>query len=330
MKVLVTGGGGFLGQAVVKELLARGHAVTSASRSSYLNLGKLGSAQITLDLTDSRAVFDALEGFDAVVHCAAKTGIWGDPQAYKRVNVDGTHHIIEACLRHGIGRLVHTSSPSVCFDGKDHIDAGNELPYPKRFLCAYAETKAKAEVLALGANRHQSLSTCALRPHLIFGPGDPHLVPRLLERGRARKLLVVGPGTNVVSMTYVENAAVAHADALERLGPEATHAGRAYFLGQRDSVVLWDWVAELFRELDVPPIKRRVPMRVAKGLGAACELLWNALGRENDPPMTRFVALQLATSHSYDLGPAERDFGYRERVSMHEAMQRTLAALRED
>lgn len=325
MRVLVTGGGGFLGRAIVRELIARGHHATSASRSTYLELGKLGAEQISLDLGDAPAVHEALDGFDAVIHSAAKTGIWGPFEDYQRINVDGTRNVIEACLRNGIERLVHTSSPSVCFDGKDHVDAKNDLPYPTRFLCAYAETKAEAERLALHANRHEHLSTCALRPHLIFGPGDPHLVPRLIERGRARKLAIVGDGTNVVSMTFVENAAVAHVDALETLGPDAAHAGRAYFLGQKKSVNLWDWVSELFQALDVPPIKRRVPLRVARILGGLCELTWNLLRRQDDPPMTRFVALQLATSHSYDLGPAERDFGYRERVGMPEAMALTLA-----
>jgi len=330
MRVLVTGGGGFLGQAIVRDLLARGHRVTSASRSSYLELNKMGAQQVPLDLGDAEAVFDALEGFEAVVHCAAKTGIWGPQADYQRVNVDGTHHVVEACLRHGIERLVYTSSPSVCFDGKDHLDAKNDLPYPKRHLCAYAETKAAAERLALGANKHAGLSTCALRPHLIFGPGDPHLIPRLLERGRARKLAKVGSGKNRVSMTFVENAAAAHGDALEALGPDADHAGRAYFIAQKDSVNLWDWVDELFAALGLPPIKRRIPLFAARGLGALCELFWNLTKRQGEPPMTRFVALQLATSHSYDLTPAERDFGYTERVSMQAAMQRTLADLDRD
>ena len=167
--------------------------------------------------------------------------------------------MLEACLKHRVKRLVYTSSPSVCFDGKDHRNAANTLPYPKRYLSAYPETKAIAERLVLRASGKGRLTTCVLRPHLIFGPRDPHLIPRLLERGRRKKLAIVGSGDNEVSLTFVENAAAAHVDALEALEPDANHAGRAYFLGQKQPVRLWDWIGELFRRMDVPPLTRRVP-----------------------------------------------------------------------
>lgn len=330
MRVLVTGGGGFLGLAVVKELLARGHAVTSISRGTYAAHDELDIETAQVDLADTEAVAAACADHDAVVHCAAKTGIWGPRADYVSANVVGTRNVIEACLRHGIERLVHTSSPSVCFDGKGHRNAKNDLPYPERHLCHYPDTKAVAERFVLASNGkgpNRALATCAIRPHLVFGPGDPHLVPRLIERARAGKLRLVGDGQNEVSLTYVDNAAAAHVDALERLEPEAPHAGRAYFLGQSESVQLWTWIRDLLTALGEPAPRARVPLKVAYAAGGLCELIWNALGKESDPPMTRFVAAQLATDHSYDLEPAQRDFGYEERVSLSEGTRRVIEAL---
>ncbi len=329
MKVLVTGGGGFLGFEIVNELLSRGHTPTSFSRGTYAKLDALGVRSIQGDLDDADAVAAAVAGHDAVIHTAAKAGVWGKRDDYLRANVNGTHHVVEACFRHGISRLVYTSSPSVCFDGTDHVRAKNDLPYAARYLCHYPETKATGERYVLRSNGKSGLATCALRPHLIFGPGDPHLVPRLVERGRRRRIRIVGAGTNEVSLTFVTNAAAAHVDALEAFeadGHASDHAGRAYFLGQTEPVQLWDWIAELFERLGVPPVTRRVPRRVAYGGGAMCELIWNAFALSGEPPMTRFVASQLAASHSYDPEPPRRDFGYRERVGLREATDRTIAA----
>jgi nucleoside-diphosphate-sugar epimerase len=328
MRVLVTGGGGFLGHAIVVALQARGHEVTSGSRGTYPELADMGVASVQLDLADEVATAAAVAGHDAVVHTAALTGVWGPREAYFKTNVDGTRNVIAACLKHGVTRLVYTSSPSVCFDGRGHRAAKNDLPYARRFLCAYPETKAIAERLVLKANGH-ALTTCALRPHLIFGPRDPHLIPRLIDRARSGRLAIVGDGTNEVSLTFVENAAAAHVDALEALGPDAAHAGRAYFLGQKEPVRLWDWVGELFERVGVPPVTRRVPRRVAYIGGAVLELVWNVFSRAGEPPMTRFVASQLAVDHSYDLGPAERDFGYRERVDLAQATDLLVASLQE-
>lgn len=331
MRILVTGGGGFLGLAVVRELLARGHAPCSASRDSHAALDALGVESVRVDLgaEDAGATLRELRPFDAVIHTAAKAGVWGPAEEYERANVVGTRNLLQACLERGVTRLVHTSSPSVCFDGKDHLRAGNDLPYGERFLAAYPRTKAAAEKLVLKANGRSGLATCALRPHLLIGPGDPHLVPRLLERARARRLAIVGRGDNEVSLTYVDNAAAAHVDALEALdSPAARHAGRPYFLGQREPVRLWDWIDELLAALDLPRARRRIPYPVAFAAGGACELLWNALRLSGEPPMTRFVAAQLAASHSYDVGPAERDFGYRERVPLAEGTARVVEAFR--
>lgn len=331
-RALVTGGGGFLGGAIVDGLLAEGFQVRSFSRGDYPALRARGVETAQGDLADLDAVTRAVEGCELIVHAAALAGVWGKREDYEHANVVGTRNVLEAALRTKARRFVHTSSPSVCFDGQDHLRAGNDLPYSKRWLAHYPESKAAAERLVLAANGKGGLSTVALRPHLIFGPGDPHLVPRLLERARAGRLAIVGAGENEVSLTYVENAAAAHLDAARALAAEgaaAPCAGKAYFVAQEEPVRLWEWVNGLLEGLGERPVKRRLPRRVAYAAGALCELAWNVLPLPSEPPMTRFVALQLALSHSYDLEPLRRDTGYRERVDLHTATERTLAALRQ-
>lgn len=327
MRVLVTGGGGFLGLEVLRELLARGHEPTSLSRRVHPEVEELGVPSVPLDLTRPDGLEACVAGHDAIVHTAAKAGVWGRHAEFFAANVTATKHLLEAALRVGVQRFVHTSTPSVCFDGKPHRAADGSLPYAARPLSAYAETKASAEKLVLRANG--ALATTALRPHLIIGPRDPHLVPRLLARARAGRLVRVGPGTNEVSLTDVTNAAAAHVDALEALDAStAPHAGRAYFLAQREAVRLWSWIDEVLTGVGLAPVRRAVPFRVAYLLGATLELLFAPFPRAPEPPMTRFVARQLAIDHSYSVEPATTDFGYEERVSLEEATHRVIAAFR--
>lgn len=323
MKVLVTGGGGFLGRAIVERLHALGHEVTSAARGDYPELRALGARTLRLDLGDAEAVRAAVAGMEAVVHTAAKAGVWGPRAEYERANVDGTRNVVEACRAAGVARLVHTSSPSVVFDGRDHENAGNDLPYPARHEAIYPETKARAERLVLGANGPQ-LATVSLRPHLIWGPRDPHLLPRLFDRARRGLLRVVGDGRNRVSITYVDNAAEAHVAALLALRPGAPWAGRAYFVNDAEPVVLWEWLNGLLARLGLPGAKGRVPLGVARAVGVVLETSWRALRLTGEPPMTRFVAAQLAASHWYDLAPARAAFGYAPPVDAEEAIRRTV------
>jgi nucleoside-diphosphate-sugar epimerase len=325
MKAFVTGGGGFVGGAIVRLLRARGDEVVSYSRSLHAAVEELGARCVQGDIADGRKLRDAMRGSDAVFHVAAKAGVWGSRAEYARTNVDGTRAVLAAALESRVPRFVFTSSPSVCFDGRDHVNASNDQPYARRFLAAYPETKAEAEKLVLAANGSRGIATVALRPHLVFGPGDPHLIPRILDRARRGKLLAVGDRRNRVSLTYVDTAAQAHVDACDRLEPGAVHAGRAYFIAQSEPVVLWSWIDELLAHLALPPIRRRVPLATAYVAGAACEVAWRALARTREPPMTRFLALQLARSHTYDMSSARDDFGWVERVSMHAATERTIA-----
>ena len=332
MKLLVTGGGGFLGGAIVRRAVERGDTVRSISRGSYPELDALGVASFRADLGDegpaTRAELDrALEGVDCVVHTAAKAGVWGAHADFHRANVVATRQVVEAALRQGVPRFVHTSSPSVCFTGADEVDAGNDLPLADEFLAHYPATKAAAERLVL-ATSGSAMATCALRPHLIFGPGDPHLFPRLIERGKRKKLKRVGSGTNEVTLCYVDNAAHAHLLAADALAPGAPHAGRSYFIGQTEPVNLWDWLDHVFAELGLPPIRGQVSATTARRAGAVLEGVWKLLRLPGEPPMTRFVAAQLSTSHSYAMEPAARDFGYAPIVDLEAATARAIAAFR--
>jgi nucleoside-diphosphate-sugar epimerase len=337
-RALVTGGGGFLGRALVERLVGRGVAVTSLARGDYPELARLGVRVLRGDVADRAAVLAAAEGQDVLFHVAAKAGVWGAREDYVRANVTGTENTLGAAIAHGVPTFVFTSSPSVVFDGTSHLHAGQGLPYPPRFLAPYPETKARAEELVRSMHgtplaRGGTLATIALRPHLVFGPGDPHLVPRILERADRGQLRIVGDGRNDVSLTYVDNAAEAHlaaADTLARGGRAAAEAGgRAFFVANREPVRLWDWINGLLVATGRAPITRRLPANVAYLAGAVLESLHRVLRRTGEPRMTRFVARQLATSHTYDLAPLERATGYREVVPMEEATRRTVAGLLE-
>jgi len=329
VKALVTGGGGFLGNAIVRRLIARGDEVTSLSRGSYPELDRLGVRHVRADLADCDTVREAVRGHDTVFHVAAKAGVWGKREDFWRANVEGTRNLLCSSIDAGVERFVYTSSPSVCFDGGDHKNASNDLPRAEQFLAPYPETKAVAEACVLDANGEGGMATCALRPHLIFGPGDPHILPRLVQSARDGKLAIVGPGDNEVTLTYVENGAIAHLAAADALKLDAPHAGKAYFIGQPQAVQLWPWINSLLERLGERPVTRKVSTRAAYTAGLVMESVWRGFRLRGEPRMTRFVALQLATSHSYTMTPAERDFGYKPEVEMDEALDRTVEWLRE-
>lgn len=327
MRTLVTGGGGFLGGAIVRQLVAAGHSVRTVARGDYPALAALGVTHLRADLTDPAVAYDAVEGVDVVFHVAAKTGVWGKRQDFEDANVGATGNLLTAMQALSVPHLVYTSSPSVVFDGHDHLDADASLPYPTTWLAHYPETKAKAEQLVLAANR-PGLSVVALRPHLIWGPGDPWLLPRVIARARAGRLRIVGDGTNRVSISYIDNAAAAHVQAAEALIAGRPCAGKAYFVNDPDPVALWPWINALLTRVGVPPVERHVSHALAHNLGSVAEFVWSFLGLDGEPPMTRFVAAQLATSHTYTVAPAQADFGYHPVIAPDLALDRTVSWFR--
>lgn len=325
MTYLVTGGGGFLGRYIVEQLLATGGQVRSYSRNLYPELQQLGVTCCMGDLSDAKALRVACEGVETVFHVAAVPGVWGSWSKYYETNTLGTTRLLEAAQQTGVRRFIYTSSPSVVFDGRPHLNADESLLYPQRYLCHYPHTKALAEQQVLAANR-AAFSTVSLRPHLIWGPRDNHLIPRLLARARAGRLRRIGDGTNVVSMAYVENVAAAHLQVAAQLHPDSPAAGKAYFINEPEPVNLWHWVDEILGLAGLPPVRKRVSARLAWLAGATLEGLYTLMNRADEPLMTRFVALQLSQSHSYSIELARRDFGYHPLVSVEEGMRRMAAS----
>jgi nucleoside-diphosphate-sugar epimerase len=326
MNALVTGGGGFLGKAIVTRLVARGDTVTSFARGNYPELQALGVKVVQGDLGDADAVQRAAAECDIIFHVAAKPGIWGLYQEYYRTNVVGTEYVIKACRACGIARLVFTSTPSVVFDGKDQEGIDESVPYPQHYHAYYPQTKALAERLVLQAN-DGNFATVALRPHLIWGPGDNHLVPRILARARAGMLRRIGRRDNRVDCTYIDNAADAHVLAADRLAPGSAIAGKAYFISQGDPWPLWDLVNAILKAADMPPVIRTVPPSVAYAAGWAFEMTYRLLGLTGEPRMTRFLARELSTAHWFNIDAARRDLGYAPSVSIEEGLRRLRESL---
>ena len=324
MIALVTGGGGFLGGAIVRRLLVRGNTVRSLTRFRYPWLDDLGVSQILGDLSKPDDVTKAMEGVDLVFHVAAKAGVWGRYSDYYATNVTGTENIIAACLKHGVKKLVFTSTPSVVHSGGDLEGVNESTPYPDHFEASYPETKAIAEKAVLAANGPQ-LATVALRPHLIWGPGDPHLIPRVLRRAKEGRLRRIGKRDVKVDVTYIDNAAQAHMLAVDKLEIGSPIAGKAYFISDGEPVVLWDFLNRILKDNGLPPVTKSVPVGLAKFAGWTLETLYKILWLPGEPSMTRFVANQLSTSHWYDISAAKRDLGYVPLVSTEQGLMSLTA-----
>lgn len=320
-KVLVTGAGGFLGGYIARDLIAAGYEVYSFSRSRYDSLDKMGVTQRQGDLSSYADVEAALVGMDAVIHTASQVGMWGRYEDFYKTNVTGTENVIRACHKNHISKLVYTSTPSVAFGSESLCNVDESVGYPDKYLSMYAETKAIAEKMVLMANTG-SLSTVAIRPHLIFGPGDLNLVPRVVEAAKAGRLKIIGDGENLVDVTYVENASMVHVMALEQLSPEAPIAGKAYFLGQ-GPIKLWDFTNELLKRSGVKPVTKKISFNAAYFIGFVIEVVLKMIGKfDIHPPMTRFVALQLGKSHYYSHAGLEKDLGFKAKYSVEEGLDK--------
>jgi nucleoside-diphosphate-sugar epimerase len=325
MKVLVTGGGGFLGKALATRLRSRGDEVTSLARGEHPGLLELGVDVQRGDVGDLATVLRAVDGVDAVVHAAADVSSWGPYARFHRTNVTGTENVIKACRTHRVRRLVYTSSPSVVHGGDDVAGADESLPYAERFDAHYPRTKAIAERLVLDANGAE-LATVALRPHLIWGPGDTQLLPRAVAQAKAGSLRLPGGREKKVDCTYIDNAVDAHLLALDRLVPGAACAGHAYFVSNGEPRPIGALVNQMLAAVGAPAVDRTIAPGVAYLAGCLAELVHATFRRKGEPRITRFVARQMMTSHYFDIRGAERDLGYTPRVSIDEGLARLRAA----
>jgi nucleoside-diphosphate-sugar epimerase len=326
MKALVTGGGGFLGGAIVRALVERGDEVASFSRGEYPALAELGVEQRRGDLKDPDAVAAAVQGADVVFHAAAKPPPWGPLAEYEAINVGGTKAVIEGCRRAGVGTLVYTSTPSVVAAEGD-IEGGDEsLPYGTDFFGApYPRTKAAAEKLVLAAHG-DGLKTVALRPHLIWGPGDPHFLPRFVAKHQAGQLARIGDGDPLVDCVYVDNAADAHVLAADKLLAGDDVGGRAYFITNDEPVGLWTMVDQLLACAGEGPVTKRISPGVARTAASVVEFVWRTFGLTSEPRITRFVVHQVSHAHWFDLTAARERLGYEPRVSTAEGLRRVADA----
>jgi 2-alkyl-3-oxoalkanoate reductase len=325
MRALVTGGGGFLGGGIAQSLCEKNHDVKVLGRRHYSHLPKA----IKLcqgDIRDFDFLRKEFAGVEVVFHTAAFPGIWGRAEDFYSINVDGTRNVIKACLLNGVQKLVFTSSPSVIYGDSSLEGVDETAPYPENYLCEYSRTKALAEKLVTEANSAY-LATVSIRPHLIWGPGDPHLVPRILAKADKGRLLRVGPGENKVDIIYIDNAVSAHLKACDALGVGKPPAGKVYFISDGEPVNLWNWINELLKKTGRPPVTRSISYRIALKLGHLLERAYNFLGIKQEPPMTRFLASQLATSHYFNISQAKNDFGYEPVVSPEEGMNRLIQSL---
>jgi len=325
MKALVTGGGGFLGRYMVEKLMARGDSVRVLGRSRYPELEQLGVETVQADLRDPSAVTKACENIDVLFHVAALPAVWGKWQDFYSINVEGTKNVLAGCRARGVSKLVYTSTPSVVFDQSNLCNIDESYPYPRSYNCYYPATKAMAERLVIAANGRDGLLTTALRPHLVWGPQDNHLIPKVLQRARAGQLVIVGDGLNKVDITYVENAADAHLQAADHLRAGSPVAGQVYFISQGEPVLLWDFINQLLERLGIPKVTRAISYRTARVLGAMLEVVHTLFALREEPRMTRFLAAQLARSHYFDISKAKRDFSYSPRISTAEGLDRLVS-----
>jgi nucleoside-diphosphate-sugar epimerase len=311
IRVLVTGYGGFLGAAICRSLVARGYLVRGVARGDYPELQRLGVEVIRGSVTDPDVCDRAVRGTDAIIHTAALAGVWGPKRAYEQTNVEATDALIDASRRHNLRAFVFTSSPSVTFDGSPQSGIDESVPYPTKWMCDYPRTKAISEQRVLEANDSGTMSTCALRPHLIWGVGDPHLIPRVIERCRTGRLRCVGDGSNLIDTVHVENAALAHCLALERLLEHDSRAsGRAYFITDGEPQGCWDWIRTILECAGLRAPDRRISLQRAARIGAALEVVYSLLRISAEPPMTRFVAAQLGVDHYFKIDSARERLSY--------------------
>ena len=319
--ILVTGGGGFLGLEIVKQLLDKGHKVTSLSRNHYESLEVLGVKTLKVDLTNTEEISKLdLKQFDCVFHVAALAGVWGSYDSFYNINYMGTKNLVDKCLEDQVSKFIYTSTPSVVFGDDDILNGDESLEFPSKYYTHYAKTKSMAESY-VKAKSSNSFLTISIRPHLIWGEGDPHLIPRLKEKARSGRLKIVGDGDNMVDIIHVSNAAHSHILAMESLSDRPELSGNSYFVGQERPVNMWHFLNQILEVYKIEKIEDRVSFSIAFYLGFVFEVIYKIIGiKSPEPPMTRFIALQLAKSHYFSHAKAKCDLGYSPILTIEEGL----------
>ncbi len=325
MKILVTGGGGFLGSSICRQLAVAGHSVTAFQRTPADHLSDMGVASYEGDIRDTGAISQAVAGCDGVIHCAALAGLWGDPEEFNSINVEGTANVLEACRQLKVGKLVYTSSPSVVLTGED-IEGGDEsLPLVSEPLMPYQASKIAADKMVREASE-PGLRTIVLRPHLTWGPGDPHFLPRLIYRATRNRLFLPAPEKKS-DVVFVENSARAHVQALLELFNNARCAGKAYFITNNEPQVQGEFIPRLLKAAGVDARVRRISPALARFSASAMETCWRLLRIDSEPALTRFMVAQMCSSHWFDGSAARRDFGYVAPISVNQGLEMVARAL---
>lgn len=325
MKVLVTGATGFLGGAVIRKLKEAGHFVIAAARSNPSEeLKRTADSILRGDLSDISYTDECVEGADAVIHTAAKPGVFGDYEEYYESNVVATENLLDSCREKGVRCFVYTGTPSSVFDMRNQSGIDETAPYPENFFSPYPKTKAIAERKVLEASDGDNLRTVSLRPHLIWGPGDRHLFPRLVNRVKKGTMVFVNGGKNMIDATYVDNAADAHVLAAEKLFSDDWEriSGKAYFITNGEPKSLKEILDSMTDAAGLPRIKRNIPGFIAYAAGIVMEFLHKAVGSSNEPLLTRFVVKEFMMDHWFDMSAAQRDLGYKPAVSFEEGIKR--------
>lgn len=320
MKALVTGGGGFLGRGIVFALLGEGHTVRTLTRGEYPELAGAGVETLQGDIGDAKVVSEAARGCDVVFHVAAMVGAAGAYDDFHRTNVVGTQNVIDACRVRGVGRLIYTSTPSVVFSHEDLEGVDESHPYPESYDAFYPQTKAEAERAVMAAS-DDALRTVCLRPHIIWGPDDTSLLPRLRERADKLKRIVTSGPPKKMDVTFIDDAVSAHLLAANALKARPNDVGgNAYFISSGEPVEIWAFIDAVLQATGAAPIRGSAPRGLALAAGWVFETAHKLAGASGEPRMSRWIVRELTTSHWFDISAARRDLGYEPQVDLAQGL----------